>query len=418
MIATHTPKIFNARLKQAAIASYVSSPAPHNSICSQTVTMRRELWAAPNNAADIKEWRETVAALPAGYLVTPSLPDITDPQLKQLLVPLDWRNDNYLSVTPVASMGVGYELYNRLYEMNLPYRKWVIQPNPMAMANHGESMMLQSGTVRMMRRGPRPMAPSEWQGDFVQLTANCQHMNISSGMLALGYPAITALGGMVHAMERKLGADIEFAFGMKSSDWISGVPKLTVDKGNRSSSVGGRVAGGKITPVTGFDTEAVTANAEVVLLLRTEGSLDELAGIVQNIHRLAGGSLFDVSVSVVRGGQPEAASYLIDASADIAQRIKAGASDNLQAALELYGEHGEWRDGEWHQPPNDYILNHTGYAPLEAPVSRSNARGNYPHVWSEPLFSLLTQGTMSEAVWWIKERSGKCVFWKAKSPAS
>ena len=145
MISTHTPKIFNSRIKSSAIAAKIERRVQDCIICSQTTDMRRELWAAPVNAADMKQWRETVAKLPDDFVLGSSLPDITDPQLKQLLVPVDWRNNSYISVTPVASMGVIHELFHRLYEQKLPYRKWVIQPKKVATASHGEALLRQSG---------------------------------------------------------------------------------------------------------------------------------------------------------------------------------------------------------------------------------------------------------------------------------
>lgn len=414
MIATHSPKMFNARIKSSAISAKIEGHAPDSMISSQTTHMRREMWAAPANAADMKQWREAVAKLPHDFVLEPSLPDIADPQLKQLLVPVDWRNDRYVSVTPVASMGVIHELYQRLYEQNLPFRKWIIQPTPAAMANHGEALLMQSGAVRMLRRGPAKIDQGSWRGDFVQLTALCEGMNISSGMVAVGFPAITAIGGFIHSLERKIGHDIEFAFGIKSANWVSGVPKINVHKTSYGSS-SGRVKGGKVTPVPGYSTEEIVANGEIVLLLKTKADPAELRDIVVNTHRLAGGRLFDVDVSVIADGIPPDASYLLDASSDISRKRKKERVDSLQAALEMYAMDGCWIDRKWYQPRNGYTLNQTGYAFLERPMGRMAARGNYPHAWAESTFSLITQGSMSESCWWSKTSNEGGIFWKGKS---
>lgn len=414
MISTHTPKMFNARIKSAAILAKIEGQISDCIICSQTTVMRKEMWAAPANAADMKQWRDTIARLPDDFVLEPCLPDIKDPQLKQLLVPADWRNDLYVSVTPVASMGVMHELYRRLYEQNLPFRKWIIQPTPAAMANHGEALLMQSGSVRLLRRGPAKITQGSWRGDFVQLTARCEGMNISSGMVAVGFPAITAIGGYIHSLERKIGQDIEFAFGINSADWVSGVPKITTYKNSYGSSTG-RVKGGKVAPVPGYSTEEIVANCEIVLLLKTKADPLELRDILVNTHRLAGGRLFDVDVSVISDGIPPSASYLLDASSDIARKRKKEGSDSLQAALEMYAMDGSWIDGEWHQPRNGYTLNQTGYAFLEQPVERIAARGNYPHAWAESTFSLITQGSMTESCWWSKNSNEAGVFWKGNS---
>lgn len=413
MISTHTPKMFNARIKSPALAAKIKGSVPNGSICSQTTSLRKELWAAPSNSANIKEWRETVAKLPVDFSFEPSLPDITDPQLKQILLPVDWRNDSYVSITPAASMGVIHELFQRLREQNLPYRKWIIQPTPAAMANHGEALLMQSGTVRLLRRGPAKITNGNWKGDFVQLTARCEKMNISSGMVAVGFPAITAIGGFVHTIERKIGENIEFAFGIKSADWVSGVPKINIHKTSYGSS-SGRVKGGKATPVPGYSTEEITANCEIVLLIRTKADhLGELVDILEKAHRIAGGRLFDVDVSIVTNGAPPEASYMLDASADIEKRKKDGI-DSLQIALDMYAMDGKWIDKEWHQPRNGYTLNHTGYAFLERPTERQNSRCNYLHAWAESTHSLITQGSMTESCWWSRDSNESGVFWKGK----
>lgn len=423
MIATHTAKMFNARLKVSAVCASIVSTVPPGTICSQTTNARRTFWAAPSNAADIKLWRDKISNLPEDFTFDTVLPEISDPQLKQLLVPLDWRNKQYACVTPVASMGVIHEMYQRLYEQNLPFRKWVIQPTPAAMANHGEALLMQSGEIRLLRRGPSRTDQGKWKGTFVQLTARCEGMNISSGMLAVGFPAITAIGGYVHSLERQTGQDLAFAFGMKSANWVSGVPKAQ-SHNNSYGAVSGRAKGsGVLSTTPSYATEEIVANCEIVLLLKVaSGHEDELKTLLKQARRLAGGSLFDVDVSVVVDGAPPVASYLFDASKDIIRSLdnceintpEAALDryfDPLQAALDMYSKDGEWCDGEWYQPKNGYTVNHTGYAFLEQPVQRAGARADYPHSWVESTFSLITQGSMTNDCWWSSQATNAGVFW-------
>jgi len=414
MISTHTPKMFDARIKSDGINAKIQGSVPLSTICSKTTTQRKELWAAPRNAAEMKMWRETLANLPADYTHKASLPNITDPFLKQVLLPLDWRNGSYVSATPLASMGVLHELFKRIGELNLPYKKWVVQPNPAAMANHGEALLLQGGAVRMLRRGPAKITQGDWRGDFIQLTARCESMNVSSGMMATGFPAMTAIGGFIHSLERKIGHDIEFAFGMKSASWIHGVRRIAVNRNSTNSSPGGRL-GGKIRPVPGFVVDEMVANCEIVLLLKTKAEPEALQSLLKKAHKLAGGCLFDVDVSAVSNDAPTNASYFVDASADIARKIRKPGVDNLQAALEMYAADGQWVDDEWLQPRNGYTLNHTGYALLEKPVNRSGSRDNYPHAWAESTFSLITQGSMTENCWWSRAYDDSGVFWKGSA---
>ena len=408
MIATHTPKMFKASIKSPALAARLNGRAPSSSICSQTTSMRRELWAAPKNAADIKKWRETVADLPEDFVFERSIPDVDDPFLKQILLP---HNSTYVSVTPVASMGLSYELFERIREMNIPYKKWVVQPNASSIANHGEALLLQHGTVRLLRRGPAQITQGKWRGDFIQLTARCEGMNISSGMLAVGFPAMTAIGGFIHSLERKLGEDIQFAFGIKHADWKLSPPKITTYRTSYGTSLG-RVKGGKVVPVSGYATDEILSNCEIVILLRVKAGQTALLDLLEKAHRVAGGILFDMNVSAVTDGYPPEASYLLDASKDIDRLTGESDIDNLQAALKMYAGDGKWVDKEWVHSRNGYTLNQTGYALLETPKSRNGSRGGYLHAWAEPTFSLITQGSMSDNCWWSRVSETSSVFWK------
>ncbi len=414
MISTHTPKMFNARIKSLAISSRIISIS-ESLICSKTTNMRKEFWAAPDNAAFLKNWRETVAKLPDDFTSETSLPKIMDPHLKQLLIPIDWRNDQYISVTPVSSMGLMHELYKRVYEQNIPFREWTIQPNSASIANHGEALLMQAGTVRLLRRGLSKIQKGKWRGDFVQMTARCEGMNISSGMIATGFPAISAVGGFIHTIERKTGLDLEFAIGFNSIDWIHGVPKIVVHKGSHGSSVS-RVKGKKVKIQPGYSTEEIKANCEIVLLINTKtisnSASNSLIDCLESAHRLAGGALFDVETCIVRNGAPANASYLLDASIEITRKSQKENIDNLQSALDIYSKNAKWTDKGWYQPKNGYTLNQTGFAFLERPSYREGSRGNYKHAWCEPAFSLITQGSMTENCWWHRKTNNAGAFWE------
>jgi len=239
-------------------------------------------------------------------------------------------------------------------------------------------------------------------------------MNISSGMMATGFPAMTAIGGFVHSLERKTGQDIDFAIGIKHADWVAGVPKITTYKTSRGS-FSGRVIGGKVTPAPGFGTEEMVANCEIVLLLKTKTNPEALVDILKNVYRIAGGTLFDVDISTVTDGTPPTASYLADASTDIDNWMRRSRADSLRAALELYSKGGDWEDEKWVQKVNEHTLNHTGYAFLEKPIDRHGSRGNYPHAWAESTFSLIGQRGMDDDCWWSREANSSGVFWKGSA---
>ncbi|MEL0637628.1 hypothetical protein V6259_12745 [Marinomonas sp. TI.3.20] len=414
MISTHSPKLFNARIDSNALAAEILHPVPNGIICSQTVNIKNRFWSAPKNAADIKKWREIIAELPANHVMTTSLPAIRDPHLKQVLLPNDnWREDEYVSVSPVASMGVINETYLRLGTQSMPFKKWVIQPTPAALANHGDVMLKQGGIVRLMRRGlVQIKEPNIWKGSFVQLTARCDNMNISSGMMSVGFPAISAIGGFIHSIERKVGIEMEFACGFKSLSWSEGVPRCTLHKTSSQSSIG-RMKGRAIEPKPGYTTEEITATGQIVILIRSsadQNDLKTLVKVLNSSNRLAGGRLFDIDVSIVENGVAPEANYIFDASTDIVCDTQ---TDALQASLNMYKLGGEWREGlGWYQKGNGYTLNHSGYAYLEEPCEKTNVRNNYHHAWAEAAFSLINQSAMSSKAWWKRESSKAGVFWR------
>lgn len=410
MIATHTPKLFNARIKSPAIASRIIGEVPKHLICSKNVKIRKELWAAPNNAAEIKKWRETIAQLSENHDLITSIPDINSPLVKQLLVPLIWRQDQYVSVSPAPSMGLLYELYKRLAEQGIAYRKWVIQPTPAAMSNHGESLLMQGGVVRMLHRGPidPDLQKSDWKGSFIQLTARCEKINISSGMVSLGFPAITAIGGLVHSVERATGDNIEFAIGFRSIQWSEGVPKTIAHKGSKV----GQSGGGKITIGPSYVTDEVTATADVVLLIKTDGSRSKAIKALEKVTRMAGGSLFDVKIEDMYNKKPISASYVFDASDMLKNEIKNLGVDSLQAALELYTPKDGRGSRRWEGFKEKYTLNQVGYAYLEDPTIKECVRGNYPHAWAESTYTLIGQSGMTDKCWWGCDSDQSGVYWK------
>jgi hypothetical protein len=164
-----------------------------------------------------------------------------------------------------------------------------------------------------------------------------------------------------------------------------------------------------------------------VLLIRGATDIDAVKVALERVTRLAGGSIFDSDISVIAPGDDvPKASYLLDASQEL--RRRAPDVDALDAALVAYGRDGFYRDRlgriaypadgwqagyeRWYQPANGYSLNMTGYAWLESPRLRANARDDYPHVWSEPVFSLVTQGQLTDMAWWRRSFGPSGVRWR------
>ena len=393
MIATHTPKYFNARVKNEAICSRIENVAEYLA-CSKNVNMRKELWACPLNSANIKKTRAEIEALEDGAEVEAYFPKVTDPKVKQLLLPFD---GNYISVSPVPSVGLLNELFNRLREQRIHNYKHTIQPNMLALANHGEGLLSQGGIVRCLRRGVFHVNKKEYKDSFVQLTANCQNMNISSGMVAVGFPSITSIGGLIHSIERKIGKDILFSIGLKNCNWKKGIEKSVAVTGKKVSNV--------------LASDEIKANADIVILLKTGDmrDLENVANELKNVTRVCGGSLFNTNVSIIKNGTPDYASYLYDCSFNLKATNE---KDVLQVALDFYSSDMEEVDGKNVPSGNNYTLNHTGYALLETPTERNNSRGGYKHAWVEPTFSLVAQTDMCNLAWWVRKQDEQGVFWQ------
>lgn len=392
MIATHTPKYFNARVKNEAICSRIENVAEYL-VCSKNVSMRKELWACPLNSANMKKTRAEIEALEDGSEVEAYLPNITDPKVKQLLLPFD---GDYISVSPVPSVGLLNELFNRLREQRIHNYKHIIQPNLLALANHGEGLLSQAGFIRALRRGVFRVDKKEYKDNFVQLTANCQSMNISNGMVAIGFPAITAIGGLVHSIERKIGKDILFSIGLKKCNWKKGIEKSVAVVGKKVSNV--------------LVTDEVKANADIVILLKTDdvNDLESIAKELKGVTRICGGSLFNENVSIIKNGMPDYASYLYDCSFNLKATNE---KDVLQVALDFYASDRKEVDGKLKATGNNYTLNQTGYALLETPTERNNSRNGYKHAWVEPVFSLVAQTDMCNLAWWVRSQDEQGVFW-------
>lgn len=412
MIGTHTPKLLNAKLKQGPLRVRLSQAVPKHLICSSTIRMRRELWALPQDAANMRTEKEQLQDGSAPLATATEIPAVKDGNVKQLLLPAgELGQDNYITTTPVFSCGVLHEVYQRIREKELPSWRWIIQPTPAAIGNHGEMLLAQGGALRLLRRGIRrlPQLPRDIRlrhEPLVQLTAQVQHMNLSGGMLSVGIPAITAIGGMVHSLERQVGYALDFSVGFTSMSWGLGATKTTNYRRDMRYKA----------DQPGFSTEEITGSGPVVLLLRPKESgidLGSLAAAATGLTRFAGGSMFGAEVEVLaREDAIQPAVWIADASRQVQwQMSRMGAQDALQSLLAMYGAGGRWEDdGRWLQPRNGFSVSATGYGLLSAPAPQALARSGYPFAWSESLFAAITQSAFPS--WWACEVQPWGIYWK------
>lgn len=415
MIGTHAPKMLDSRVKQGTIRADILKPN-RTLISSATVELRKKYWALPRSAAELKIFSEAIEAgkIPEDDI----LPDIEDNNIKQVLLPM--LDGDYVCATPVPSSGLMYEFWRRTKEQGIKTMRWIIQPTPAAIATHGQGLLAQGGSARLLMRGSYLSdQASKWKGDFVQLTCRVERMNIASGMVAAGWPAMTAIGGMVHALERKVGFEIDFSFGMKSCEWRKHVQKVILHESGTSKSTS-RVDGKRVSISPRLATDKMIGTAEIVLLLRPklrDGSdvpFDAIAQNLKTVNRIAGGSVFEPVVTILRNARPDPAVFIADMSRRI-NRISVESiphvtdspsfertPDLLDKALSVYA-----------QPNSRFTLNATGYEFLEIPQARGYARHeDYPHVWCETGYSLVRLTRIGASAWWTRRSTPHGVYFE------
>ncbi|OVE45676.1 type I-F CRISPR-associated protein Csy2 [Chromobacterium violaceum] len=406
MLATHNAKAFHARYRQPAIRSELPDSIPASFICSKTVTGRR-YWAMPNNAAQMAEYRalaeQQIAPLP------PLIPALADANLKQVLLPY---GGTYVSATPVASAKLLHRAWQGLN--GKPRLEHIVQPTPAALANHGEAIMLQSGRVSLFRRGiSKIYYPHAVKLDeaVVCITARVRNMNISGGMLSVGWPALSAIGGTVHALERKIGDRIQFAFGMSSCQRMRGAVKAVVNKANAVAG-DGRLPGKTIHTLPGYNLSQISGHCEIVLLLKTNPDKHrQLKQAAQELTRLAGGSIEEMKIQIAH--RLPKVPYLLDASKDIARLRQASDADAFDAMLALYLGDGEWTARGWLADTNAYLPIMSGYGFLHEPAESPNSRSvGYRHAFVEPIFSAVCQVGFTDDCWFDRFEYEWGVTWQ------
>jgi len=381
MIGTHSFKTKNSKIKQKSISANILSEVENGYLCSKTINLKRKYFALPKSAAEMKKFREAAVDCQSNPVF---LPEIEDPNIPQLLVPLkNWQNDEYLTVSPAYSSGVVHEIYLRSKDLNLSNH--IVQPTPAAMANHGEAILLQAGRLKVFKRGISDMKISRWKGNFVKMECTVVNMNISSGGLSVGFPALTAIKGFVHTIERECGKSLRFAVGFKKIEHSSG----------KKSSNNMRKALMKEMKRPLICIDEITARAKIVLLIESSEKDDEIAEYLRKkATRIAGGSLFDIEVDICKETKAPDAVYL----KDVSKRLRAS-SDSLKSALNLYHFKGK-REGGWVQKNRKYTIVQSHYALLEEPKSKNKVRNrNYPHAFAEPVFSIVRLSKMHSSCW-------------------
>ena len=387
MIATHNPKTFNPRLKQAPVIARLDADKLPQQMLHSGNTIGNDLFAAPRNAADMSLAR---AQAEVGHFEA-HIPDIQDGRIKQLMLP--WRDD-YVAITPLPSGKVMQQVHERARTMQEHPRLWahmrLIQPVPAAANNHGDPIAAKAGRVLLIEQRTFPVAAQDVDSTYgvhgVLLTADITGLQISSNYVQVGMPAITAIGGAVHVIERETGLSLPFAVSIDPFDrWNDG-------------KMGGRRAldGSAIKDVV---LDEITANTRLLLLLECAPRDHEIVkNALQKLTRIAGGTLWNHAVT----------SITPDAIQPPRRWIMPGTVIPSEG-LDMLAACVNYRRTE----PADRALTQAGYAFLHEPRTQAMTRNNGGlHAWAEPMFNMCRLQILDAGGFWRYKQNTAGCWWE------
>lgn len=389
MIATHHFKTFDARLKQRGLCARVIDDHAKELISSKTVMLSSERWASPNSGAEIRKYIDIrKQQLSSNFVEDFSL--ITE-KLVQLKLPF---RKKYIAVTPVQSLGILNEFNLMTQDREIDLYKHVVQPNMQALTNHGEFMLSKAGKLRLLKTNfdqIKFIKQKIIKSKLIEMTATLTNYNASAGEMSVGLPALTAIGGFIHAIEAKLNLPkkIKFAVGIKNVNIMQGYFKKNFLKGKKIAN--------------NFINDEIKGTCEIVLIIKSKNNLALIAEQLRKETRLAGGNLFNVSVNIRKNFYPAHAFYLTDASYCIRHILNKRANiDSLSTALFMIEKFKR------------YSICQSGYALLEPPASKKNSRENLSHAFAEPIFNLVRFGTFTKNCFFNRIELENSIFWRGK----
>ena len=301
---------------------------------------------------------------------------------KQVLIPVSDEFDEYIAVTPMTSMGFLHELNTRLLDKKISHLKHTLEPNGPAVSNYGEFMLSRGGALRMLKASIGLQIESEIDEDVVVFEADVIGMNIASGFVCHGIPAITAIGGMVHSLERETKAAISFAVGITSAAKKTSAKLGVTHKSGRAI----------LSPVL----NECNGNLRITILLKSDDN-DSVMLAANRITRIAGGSIFNTSISIAKKGTRINASFINDASSLLNDEI-----DKLDAALSIFSNDNIYK----------FAISQSGYSYLNEKRFEENARNaEYKHCFAEPLFSFVELSSLSARSYYIRQIDRDYAFW-------
>lgn len=393
MIVTHSNKFLTPKSKVVGGVLNSALDIPDFFISSNHVSQSKKYWANPISAAYYREAKEMAERANKEGAVENCFPDFVDGFTKQLFLK---TNKGYIVHSPLTSCSLVDEFTTkaREYHKNLiskylalkedrktnkytqsvkffgsGYFDHQIQPSGVTLGNRGELAVKHGGRFFIKST---PFLGAFKSHSKINLNENRKHLffygsldgvNLNSGFISSGVPALTAIGGMIESIELKLNYDnpIPFAFGLKNHSMSKGGKLSTTFSKDR-----------KIIPQLVLEEKNGSLDFVIVLDV-TNFDFDDIKNELLKINRLAGGSIFNYNVSNEITKELDEYFFIRKFTTKMAVAIKSG--DVVS-----------------------YIISHKlhpvacGYALLQEPNSKEGVRldkisnQKYNHAFSETLF--------------------------------
>lgn len=361
MIATHSLKSLDSRLKQSPIIARTFSKVPSDLLSSDLLPVK--FFASPTNAADIKYSRLlAMTANDEQKTITDvgvSLPEIMDGRIKQVLIPY---HHDYCAITPVPNLAV-IEAINESDSDSYVWHN--LQPVKAGATNHGDPIASKVGNIKLLKNWLPKHLPDghtvNSQTLLFLITTTVHNINVSSAYVSTGLPALTGIAGYVHVLERDTGLHLPFGFGIKN---VSGVREAKLGTNSNFKTAKANLAKRAVI------TNEITATAEIAVVLKISSQSDaaKLVEAVKKVNRICGGSVFELQAGLT-GELP--AFFWYQKNSDPAKPT---------CFEDFINAHNQ-----------GVKLIQSGYAFLELPINKENAR-HALHAWAEPIFSLVEVG--------------------------
>ncbi|WP_180099429.1 type I-F CRISPR-associated protein Csy2 [Acinetobacter sp. YH12153] len=444
MLSTHHLKLLDATLKVSALQQIIPTDVPKHLICSKNVALRQTLWACPNSAGDIRTWREESERVrpltqSGQYQYETIIPDRVNADIPTVLFPMDYVHEpladlKYLALSPAPSLGLIYEVFKRGFETGQPntMESKVLQPNPSAFSNHGELMLTQSGRYRSMNTHiprTRHYDQDEYESlkeklaaedSFVLFTARVEDANVGAGLIVNGLPAITAVGGFIHVLERETLQNIDFAVGVRSVHVDQGKAKYV----DQSPNNRGNLSKGVVKNVR-FNYKETTGTVEIVMILRCADQKKLMKALKEGVYRIAGGTVWDATVTTKVKAEDVANTIWIYSNEKFDQRIDDYFANHPEIEVAPNSDNPSLRKPDildcaisfnnLRENHHSYSIIPNGYVLLEEPKKRNNLRTKgYDHAFAEPLFCLIELSNDFDLnhVFWKRYHTDTLVYWQ------